>query len=96
MKKRRLAILVQGIMCAAAWVESNLMRNVTLSSPIKLLLDIRYWCRVLYVKIYSFYVHNNLKCYHNSFIGVRFCSSEYHLHSAWDLGGAFHTHIDVA
>ena len=38
----------------------------------------------------------NLKYYHNSFIRVGLCSTEYHLSSAWDLGMAFHTHIDVA
>ena len=50
-------------MCAAVWVESNLRGDVTLSSPIKLLLDTRYWSRVFYTKIYSFNFHNNLKCY---------------------------------
>ena len=62
-KKRRLALLVQRVMCAAVWVESNIRGDVTLSSPIKLLLDTRYWSRVFYIKIYSFNFHNNLKCY---------------------------------
>ena len=37
-EEEKVALLVQGVMSAAVWVESSLRRDVPLSSPIKLLL----------------------------------------------------------